>query len=426
VSSDPTAPSPTPPVRRLNRGVWIVAALILLITVCVIGFLVTPKRGDKATVALPSRPLTGSDPGFLHHPPGEYVPPPATPSEPEYLRSLIDRQAATPPLPPGVAPSGPSLETPPGPVSPSVAAPAPVTSPADPRREAFLRALEAPLTRSSQPSAGAGAGKESAAPPWLASFNPPSLPSGLPLTASTPEAPAPPGAPAGRAEPPTAGSSSLLPRVPPTETPARYHPAPSASTIPAGTVIPALLLTEVNSDLPGHLLAQVSRNVYDGRQATLLIPQGARLLGRYENQVAVGQRRLLVAWTRLIYPDGSSYDLPGLPGTSPSGAAGVGAHVQNHLLQLFGDAILLSLFSAGAQLSQPQQGGFGALPGTGSVAAAALGQELSSVGLQLLRRDISIQPTLRLPAATPFAVFVNADLELGRFPLFGDFALGQR
>jgi type IV secretory pathway VirB10-like protein len=422
VSSDPTAPPPTPPVRRLNRGVWIVAAVILLVTVCVIGFLVTPRRGDRASVGIPARPLTGSDPGFLHHPPGQYVPPPATVSEQDYLRSLLDRQAAAGnPLPPGgVGSPGATLEAQPGSLPPAPASTP--TPPADPRREAFLRALEAPLTRSSQPPAGAGAPKEAPQPPWLGALDPAALPPGIRLPAAASEVLVPP---APRPEP---AQSSFPARERPREAEltARYHPPPSASTVPAGTLIPALLLTEINSDLPGQLIAQVSRNVYDGRQATVVIPQGARLLGRYDNQIAVGQRRLLVAWTRVIFPDGSSYDLPGLPGTSPSGAAGVGARVQNHLLQLFGDAILLSLFSAGAQLSQPQQTGFGTVPTTGSVAAAALGQELSNVGLQLLRRDISIQPTLRLPAATPFAVFVNADLDLGRRPPSGDLPLGQR
>jgi type IV secretory pathway VirB10-like protein len=196
-----------------------------------------------------------------------------------------------------------------------------------------------------------------------------------------------------------------------------FHPPPPPTTLAAGTLIPAQLETEVNSDLAGPVLAQVSRDVYDLRQQSVVVPAGTRLLGRYENRVAVGQRRLLVAWTRMTFPDGSAFDFPGLPGTDPAGSAGLGAHVQNHLLRLFGDALLLSLLSAGADLSQPASRNLTLAPSAGSVASAAAGQELSSVGLQLLRRDLAIQPTLRLAAGTPFLVFVNGDLPLARpFP----------
>jgi type IV secretory pathway VirB10-like protein len=98
------------------------------------------------------------------------------------------------------------------------------------------------------------------------------------------------------------------------------------------------------------------------------------------------------------------------------GAAGLGGRVDRHVLRTFGDALLLSLLAAGAQLSQPQASGFGAAPSAGNVAAAALGQELSAAGLELVHRDVAVQPTLRLPAATPLLVFVNGDLDLA--PLF--------
>jgi type IV secretion system protein VirB10 len=140
----------------------------------------------------------------------------------------------------------------------------------------------------------------------------------------------------------------------------------------AGTVIPAMLLTEVESDLPGELAAQVTRNVYDGRLEQVLIPRGTRLLGRYDSQVTAGQRRLVVAWSRLTFPNGSSLTVPGLPGTSPSGAAGLPGAVDSHVGRVFGDALLLSLLSAGVQLSQPRQGGVVAAPTAGQVAAGAL------------------------------------------------------
>jgi type IV secretory pathway VirB10-like protein len=193
----------------------------------------------------------------------------------------------------------------------------------------------------------------------------------------------------------------------------RYLPPPPPGTVAAGTLIPALLLTAVNSDLPGPLLGQVSRDVYDDRLLAVVIPRGTRLLGRYEDQVAAGQRRLLVAWTRLLFPDGSSLEVPGLPATDTAGAAGIPALADNHLRRVFGNAALLSLLGAGAQLSQPPPTGFAQPPSSQQVAAGALGQELANVALQLVRRDLAVQPTLRLPAATPFDVFVTGDLPLG-------------
>ena len=125
--------------------------------------------------------------------------------------------------------------------------------------------------------------------------------------------------------------------------------------VKAGTVIPGVMISGVNSDLPGQLVAQVSENVYDtatGRY--LLIPQGAKLVGTYDNSVTFGQRRILVAWRRIIYPDASSLDLGAMPGADESGYAGFKDKVDNHLLRLFGQAILLSIFSAGIQLGSPQ------------------------------------------------------------------------
>jgi type IV secretory pathway VirB10-like protein len=184
------------------------------------------------------------------------------------------------------------------------------------------------------------------------------------------------------------------------------------ATLAAGTVIPALLLTEVNSDLPGPLMAQVSRDVYDFFQQRVVLPRGTRLLGRYEHQVAVGQRRLLVAWTRLQLVDGRLLELPGLPAGDAGGAAGLPAQVQTHALRIFGDAVLLSVLSAGAGLSQPPPRSLVAAPSAGSVISAGVGQQLSDVGTQLLRRDLAISPTLRLPAGTPLTVLVMSDLRV--------------
>ena len=189
--------------------------------------------------------------------------------------------------------------------------------------------------------------------------------------------------------------------------------APGPYAVQAGTVIPAVLVTEINSDLPGQVLAQVSRDVYDSRSlSALLIPKGSKLLGKYADQVGVGQDRLLVAWSRVILPDGRSITLPGLETKDRTGAGGLHDQVDRHGGQVFGTAALLSLIGAGVQLSQPN-GGYGALgsyPTAGQVAAGAVGQQLADVATQMLRRDLNVQPTIRIRQGMPFNVFIATDL----------------
>lgn len=192
---------------------------------------------------------------------------------------------------------------------------------------------------------------------------------------------------------------------------ARLEPAGSPSTIRAGTVIPGILLTAITSDLPGECLGLVSRDVYDSKtQRILLIPKGSKLMCRYDDQVAAGQGRLLVAWTRLIFPDGRSMTLPGLALKDPQGQTGAVGNVDNHMGRVFGRALLLSAISAGAQLSQPRQTSIFAAPSAGQIAAGAVGQELSNVALEILRRGMDEPPTITIPQGAPFNVFLNGDL----------------
>jgi type IV secretion system protein VirB10 len=192
---------------------------------------------------------------------------------------------------------------------------------------------------------------------------------------------------------------------------ARLEPAGSPYTLRAGTVIPGLFLTGINSDLPGDLVAQVSRDVYDSRtQRVLLIPRGARLIGTYDNQIAAGEGRLLVAWTRLILTDGRSVRLPGLALKDLAGQTGATDQVDTHWQRVFGKALLLSAISAGVQLSQPQQASVFAPPSASQVATGALGQELSNVALEVLRRGMDVAPTITIRQGQPFNVFLNGDL----------------
>ncbi|MDP9120354.1 MAG: TrbI/VirB10 family protein [Acidobacteriota bacterium] len=428
----PTPPS-LPPVRRLNRAVLLAAALIVLITLCVAAFVVGPRAAQRVPT-LPAPPLAGGDPLFLRQPPRPHLPsPPRAPADDPYLESLLERQAqAGPPGSslPGEAggPSAPS--SPPSSPQPSQLS-QPSQPPRDPRREAFVRALHAPLASTSV-SLPPSSAEEREVPFHLPKDLHVSSPLDLRLPANafglssasgaggSERSVDPPAPAAASARTPETSRldrlAALVEAGPPRDTAGRFHPQPAGPTLPAGSVLPALLLTEVNTGLPGSIEAQVSRDVYDERQEQILVPKGTRLLGRYDDQVAVGQRRLLVAWTRLVFPEGGSLDLPGLPATDLTGSSGLSAKVDNHLLRVFGDAVLLSLVGAGAQLSQPRQQGFAAAPSTREIAAGALGQELSSVALELIRRDLRVQPTLRLLAGTAFNVYVTANLSLPRRP----------
>jgi type IV secretion system protein TrbI len=192
---------------------------------------------------------------------------------------------------------------------------------------------------------------------------------------------------------------------------ARLEPAGSPFVLRAGTVIPATLLTAITSDLPGDCMGQVSRDVYDSQtQRTVLIPKGSKLMCRYDDQVAAGQGRLLVAWTRLMLPDGRSMTLPGLALKDAQGQTGAKGDVDNHTRRVFGRALLLSAIGAGAQLSQPRQVTILAPPTTGQVMAGAVGQELSNVALEILRRGMDQPPTITVPQGQTFNVFLNGDL----------------
>jgi type IV secretion system protein VirB10 len=181
--------------------------------------------------------------------------------------------------------------------------------------------------------------------------------------------------------------------------------------IKAGTVIPAIMVGGISSDLPGQIIGQVRENVHDtatGRY--VLIPQGAKLVGTYDNSVTTGQQRVLIAWTRIIYPDASSIDLGKMPGTDQSGLAGLKDRVNTHFWKAFGNALLLSVVSAGVQISQ----GGGNNSGNGLNAqqsiAAGLGQQLGQLGQELARRNSRIQPTLEIRPGYQFTVMVTKDV----------------
>lgn len=184
-------------------------------------------------------------------------------------------------------------------------------------------------------------------------------------------------------------------------------------TLRAGYVIPAVMISGVNSELPGQIIGQVSQDVYDtatGRYR--VIPQGTRLVGTYNADVAYGQRRVLVAWQRLVFPDGRAMDLGSMAGADSAGYAGFNDRVDNHYMRIFGQAVLLSGVIAGVQLSQPERS-INSRSASDAL-SESLGQSLGTALTQLFRKNLNIAPTLEVRPGFRFNVMVAKDLDFDR------------
>jgi type IV secretory pathway VirB10-like protein len=187
------------------------------------------------------------------------------------------------------------------------------------------------------------------------------------------------------------------------------QPAMSQYEIAIGWAIPASLGCGANTDLPGQLCAIVRENVCDSATGKyLLIPQGTKVVGSYDSQVAIGQQRILVVWNQLQFDDGSSLDLKGMPGSDQAGYAGFDAQVDNHYMRAVAMTGLMSVFSAAVQLSQPQnnQGNIGA-PTPSQTIAASVGQQVGQLGVQLTQRQLQVQPTLSRSPGYRFNIMVT-------------------
>ncbi|TPJ04971.1 TrbI/VirB10 family protein [Mesorhizobium sp. B2-8-1] len=182
----------------------------------------------------------------------------------------------------------------------------------------------------------------------------------------------------------------------------------SKNVLQAGAVIAAALITGIRSDLPGQITAQVTENVYDSPTGQIrLIPQGTRLIGQYDNGVGFGQRRVLLVWTRLIFPNGRSIVLEREPGADADGYAGVEDGVDYHWGELFKAAALSTVLSIGAQAGSS---------GEESDVVRALRQgasdSISQTGQQIVQRQLNIAPTLTIRPGFPVRVIVTRDLVL--------------
>ncbi len=185
----------------------------------------------------------------------------------------------------------------------------------------------------------------------------------------------------------------------------------TAFELRAGFVIPATLISGINSELPGQIVAQISQDVYDtptGRHK--LIPQGARLVGSYSAELVYGQSRLLIAWQRIVFPDGKTMDIGAMPGADGAGFSGFKDQVNNHFLRLLSSAFLMSAVTAGIAISQPEQHNLNTRPSTSGAMSEALGQQLGQVTAQLIAKNLNIAPTLQIRPGFRFNVIVTKDL----------------
>ncbi len=193
-----------------------------------------------------------------------------------------------------------------------------------------------------------------------------------------------------------------------TVSPDRVAAPASANELQAGAVIAAALITGIRSDLPGQITAQVTENIYDSPTGKiLLIPQGTRVVGQYDNGVGFGQRRVLLVWTRLIFPNGRSIVLERQPGADAEGYAGLEDGVDYHWGELFKAAALSTILSVGAEAGTSQNE-------NNLVQALRQGasNSVSQTGQQIVSRQLNIAPTLTIRPGFPVRVIVTRDLVL--------------
>jgi len=184
----------------------------------------------------------------------------------------------------------------------------------------------------------------------------------------------------------------------------------------AGFVIPAMLISGINSEVPGQIIAQISQGVYDTATGKhLLLPQGSRLIGGYSSDVSYGQSRVLVAWQRIVFPDGKAMDIGAMPGSDSAGYAGLHDQTNNHYVRIFGSALLMSGIVAGISLSQDRASSDNSDRETASSAMSeALGQQLGQVTAQMIAKNLNIAPTLEIRPGYRFNVMVTKDLTFSK------------
>ncbi|NTF91395.1 IncP-type conjugal transfer protein TrbI [Agrobacterium rhizogenes] len=188
-------------------------------------------------------------------------------------------------------------------------------------------------------------------------------------------------------------------------------PQISPNELKRGSVIPATLITGLNSDLPGRITAQVSQNVFDSATGyRLLIPQGAKLFGRYDSKVSFGQERVLVVWTDLIFPNGSTLQIGGMAGTDAEGYGGFQDKVDRHLWRTFGSAALVAIIGTGIDMSMPESSTLSTQETASDAARRNFAESFGRVAEQAISKNLNVQPTIRVRPGYKFNVLVDQDV----------------
>jgi type IV secretory pathway VirB10-like protein len=365
LSAESVLRAPRRPVTRYRP--WVIGSIVLALFLLVgLGFMVAFGQGQprRAAAAVPPPPAAAAAAELDHRLPVSYDDPLA----------LAGPQTAVSPIPAATAPS-------------------PARPPAGPSPAELQRSQELIAAHGSGPFFMGGA----SGPPGTIA----------PVAATPSSRPAPPTASA------TGSSKERFVAGAATDQEISPHLAAaplSRFEVKAGAIIPAALLTGLNSDLPGPVIAQVTEPVFDhltGRR--VLIPQGARLIGRYDSQVSYGQDRALVVWTRIVFPDGRSLNIGAMTGADTTGAGGLTDRIDDHipvLARAIGFSTLISIGGAAAQNSIGRGSNNLVLQdGAGGLASAA-----SQTGQKLVDRDLQRAPTLRVRPGWPLRLIVDTDL----------------
>lgn len=194
----------------------------------------------------------------------------------------------------------------------------------------------------------------------------------------------------------------------------------SPYVLPSGTMIPCSLISGVNSDLPGHITAQVTENVYDWvKPHVVLIPQGTRVFGVYDSNIAFAQKRIQVSWTRLIFPDGSTLDLEGMPGADKQGYSGLRDKHYAHYGRMLTAALATAAFGSVGLLFDSGTDTVASSTGTVVVQndnnaqaefARAIAENLGQMGQSFFNKTLNVQPTILIRPGTRFNILCNADV----------------
>lgn len=192
-------------------------------------------------------------------------------------------------------------------------------------------------------------------------------------------------------------------------------------TIFQGSIIPAVILSKINSDLPGDIIAQTTQDIYDGVKGNhLIIPKGSKIYGVYNNDINTGQGKIMVAFQRIVLPGGRSISLPGMPGMDSLGQSGIAGDVDNHFLRLYGGSALVA--AVGAVVDSYSRNSMNVAsedgqttPGYGSQVTSASGRVLVDISRNILQRNNSIRPTITVNQGEKFNILVKKDIEVSPY-----------